>query len=299
MLKVQTRPRRKPEHKGRRGADVRGNSTATSTLQDALNTRPPGHETCETRDPVPLLYRYDTTEVSNLDNLQAPVSVIRDAQELAADVFRADQTWFLVNGATMGLHAAIMALCPHTTDCIVLARNVHQSALNEVILAGCEVGWVGVEAMDGVGGGVRMEDVEEGLRRGGRRVKGVVVVSPTYYGVISGFEGLGEVCRRWGPVLVLDEAHGGHLGMLPGCRELAALHSGAPELLVIQSTHKFLGALTQASMLHAKGVSSALRQRVSSTGASSKKIFPFIDNACFSGTAYGPPPGVAPIEGLG
>ncbi len=216
----------------------------------------------------------DTTELAGLDNLQNPEGVIRDSMSLASGLWRCDQTWFLVNGATTGIHAAIMATCPAPDDCIIMARNAHQSAFHGAVLAGCRVRYVLPVCGDGFAHHVSVEGLEAAFRdaseEGDARVRAVLVVSPTYYGVQSDLVGLKAVCDRHGALLIVDEAHGAHLQFLPtaegapgrlsGGRGHAALGAGAS--LVVQSTHKQLGSLTQSSMLHGQGIDARLKARI-------------------------------------
>ena len=216
----------------------------------------------------------DTTELAGLDNLQNPEGVIREAMALASELWRCDHTWFLVNGATTGIHAAIMATCPAPDDCIIMARNAHQSAFHGVVLAGCRVRYVVPECGDGFAHHVSVGGLEAAFRAAsdeeGVRVRAVLVVSPTYYGVQSDLVGLKAVCDRHGALLIVDEAHGAHLDFIPSAecgpgglvprRGHSALGAGAS--LVVQSTHKQLGSLTQSSMLHGHGIDATLKTRI-------------------------------------
>lgn len=216
----------------------------------------------------------DTTELAGLDNLQNPEGVIQEAMSQASGLWRCDHTWFLVNGATTGIHAAIMAICPAPEDCIIMARNAHQSAFHGVVLAGCRVRYVMPVCRDGFAHHVTVEGLEAAFQAasdgGDARVRAVLVVSPTYYGVQSDLLGLKAVCDRHGALLIVDEAHGAHLGFLQSVKGasgrcfrqggLSALGAGAS--LVVQSTHKQLGSLTQSSMLHGQGIDTTLKTRI-------------------------------------
>ncbi len=242
----------------------------------------PGHKRGSRLAPAQLAFideaswGRDTTELAGLDNLQNPEGVILQAMSLASGLWGCDHTWFLVNGATAGIHAAIMATCPDPGDCIIMARNAHQSAFHGAVLAGCRVRYVMPVCGDGIAHHVAVEGLEAAFQRAvdekSTRVRAVLVVSPTYYGVQSDLVGLKAVCDRHGALLIVDEAHGAHLEFLhlvegvgmPGRPRRRKGHSAlsAGASLVVQSTHKQLGSLTQSSMLHGQGIDAALKTRI-------------------------------------
>ncbi|KAA6423748.1 MAG: hypothetical protein FRX49_06319, partial [Trebouxia sp. A1-2] len=177
-----------------------------------------------------------------LDYLASPTSIIQQAQQLAATTFGADQTWFLVNGTSVGIHAAVMATC-RPGDCLVLARNC------------CDTWYVQPHCDEqlGVAHGVHPSSVQQALDAAcsaGKRVTAVLVVSPTYFGVCSDISGLTDVCHKSHVPLIVDEAHGSHFAFDSAFPQ-SGLSCGAD--CVIQSSHKTLSALTQAAMLHIKG----------------------------------------------
>ncbi|DBB03667.1 TPA: hypothetical protein ACH3X3_010994 [Trebouxia sp. C0006] len=138
-------------------------------------------------------FQHDFTELPGLDYLASPTSVIQQAQQLAATAFGADQTWFLVNGTSVGIHAAVMATCG-PGDCLVLARNCHQSAFAAAVFAGCDTWYVQPHCDEqlGVAHGVHPSSLQQALdaaRSAGKCVTAVLVVSPTYFGVCSDISG--------------------------------------------------------------------------------------------------------------
>jgi arginine decarboxylase len=194
--------------------------------------------------------RADLPELVELDNLFAPEGVILEAQTLAADAFGAEQTWFLANGSTCGLEAAILATC-NPGDKIIVPRNVHRSVIAGLVLAGARPVFVSPDYSPvlGLALGVRAEDVAMALNHY-PDVRAILVVSPTYHGLCSDLAAIANLAHTHGIPLLVDEAHGPHFAFHPHL-PTPALRQGAD--LVVQSTHKVLAALSQASMLHVQG----------------------------------------------
>jgi len=192
----------------------------------------------------------DLPELPELDNLFAPSSVIQQAQELATAAFGADQTWFLANGSTCGVEAAILATC-QPGDKILLPRNVHQSAIAGLILAGAVPIYLLPEydPTTELVYTVTPAQVAAALQQH-PDTKAVLLVSPTYHGVCADIAAIAQVVHAIGIPLLVDEAHGAHFAFHPDL-PTPALAAGAD--LAVQSTHKTLAGLTQAAMLHLKG----------------------------------------------
>jgi arginine decarboxylase len=228
--------------------------TAAARTRAAFHT--PGHKQGQGASAALLelfgapLLRADLPELPELDNLFTPVGVIQQAQALAASAFGAQQTWFLVNGSTCGIEAAVLATC-NPGDKIVLSRNVHQSAIAALILSGAVPIFVEPEydrAWD-IAHCVAPDRIEAALARH-PDAKAVLLVSPTYSGVCGDLAAIAQLTQRHNIPLIVDEAHGPHFAFHPDLPS-AALTVGAD--LVVQSTHKVLSALTQAAMLHVQG----------------------------------------------
>ncbi|MBN3893227.1 MAG: aminotransferase class I/II-fold pyridoxal phosphate-dependent enzyme [Nostoc sp. JL31] len=196
------------------------------------------------------VFRADLTELADLDNLFAPQGVIQEAQQLAAETFGASQTWFLVNGSTCGVEAAILATCG-TGDKIILPRNVHSSAIAGLILSGAIPIFLNPEydpVLD-IAHSITPNAVQSALQQH-PDAKAVLVVYPTYYGVCGDLSAIANITQQYNIPLLVDEAHGAHFAFHPEL-PTPALAAGAD--LTVQSTHKVLGAMTQASMLHVQG----------------------------------------------
>ncbi|WOD40565.1 aminotransferase class I/II-fold pyridoxal phosphate-dependent enzyme [Nodosilinea sp. E11] len=192
----------------------------------------------------------DLPELPELDNLFAPEGVILEAQELAAEAFGADRTYFLANGSTCGIEAAILATCG-PGDKIIVPRNAHRSVVAGLVLAGAMPVFVAPEYSSDLGLvlGVKAETVAAALAHH-PDTRAVLLVSPTYHGVCSDVGAIAALAHSHGIPLLIDEAHGPHFAFHPDL-PTPALALGAD--LVVQSTHKVLGALSQAAMLHTRG----------------------------------------------
>ncbi len=209
------------------------------------------------------VFGWDLPELPGLDNLHAPTGIIQAAQQLAAELFGAQQTWFLVNGSTAGVIAAILATCGEGEK-IILPRNIHSSAIAGVIHAGAVPIFITPEydrQLD-IAHSITPAAVKSALEQH-PDAKAVMVVYPTYYGACGDLAAIAEIVHSHQIPLLVDEAHGAHFGFHPDLPP-AALAAGAD--LTVQSTHKLLGALTQSAMLHlnsdrvdARRVSQALR----------------------------------------
>ncbi|HEY4440084.1 MAG TPA: aminotransferase class I/II-fold pyridoxal phosphate-dependent enzyme [Candidatus Elarobacter sp.] len=192
----------------------------------------------------------DLTQIRGLDDLLQPEEALVEAQDLAAECFGAEQTFFLINGSTSGNQCMMMtALNPG--DKLALPRNSHKSAMGGLIMSGATPVWMQPEVdealhMDHT---VTPETVRATLERE-PDVKAVYIVSPTYYGVAADLEGIAAVAHEYNIPLLVDEAWGPHFHFHPAL-PLSAMQAGAD--MAINSTHKMLGSLSQTAMLHVQG----------------------------------------------
>lgn len=199
------------------------------------------------------IFQFDLTEAEGLDDLHCPEGVIKEAQELAAEIFHAKATYFLVNGTTCGNEAMVLT-CAGEKEKIMVPRNAHKSVLMGLILSGAEPVYLmpRFDEKTGLCGSIMPEDVEEGFKKH-PDCKGVFLVSPTYYGVCSNIRKISEICHKNNAILMVDEAHGGHLyfgkkSMGTDKLPQGAILQGAD--ICAQSMHKVTGSLTQSSLLH-------------------------------------------------
>ena len=188
----------------------------------------------------------DVNSMKPLDNLCHPTSVIKEAEELAAEAFGADSAFFMVNGTTSAVQAMIMSVCKEG-DKIIMPRNVHRSAINSLILIGANPIYInpGIHKRLGISLGMSLKDIEEAIKEH-PDAKAVFVNNPTYYGICSDLKEIVKLAHSHGMYVLVDEAHGTHFYFdkrLP----VSAMEAGADMAAV--SIHKTGGSLTQSSML--------------------------------------------------
>jgi len=188
----------------------------------------------------------DVNSMKPLDNLIHPVSVIKEAEELAAQAFGAKAVFFMVNGTTSAVQAMILSVCKRG-DKIIMPRNVHRSAINALVVSGAVPVYVnpGIHKHLGISLGMSTEEVEQAILSN-PDAKAVFINNPTYYGVCSDILHITELAHRHGMLVLADEAHGTHFYFgenLP----ISAMKAGADMAAV--SMHKTGGSLTQSSFL--------------------------------------------------
>lgn len=210
----------------------------------------PGHKRNPRFWPDIPLCSGDITEIDGFDNLNDARGIINDAQERAGRLYGSAKTWFLVNGSTVGLLGAIAACCK-PGDSLLMGRNCHKAVYNGVYLNGLNPVYIypEVHGRFGVYQAIDPKDVEAALD-GDSNIRGVVITSPTYDGIVSDIRAIADAAHKHGVLLIVDEAHGAHLGFHPYFPE-GALFGGAD--IVVHSVHKTLPAPTQTALLHVQG----------------------------------------------
>lgn len=188
----------------------------------------------------------DVNSMKPLDNLVHPVSVIKEAEELAADAFGAEHAFFMVNGTTSAVQAMIMSVCKQG-DKIIMPRNVHRSAINALIISGAIPAYVnpGVNKQLGIPLGMSVTDVKNVITEH-PDAKAIFINNPTYYGICSDLRSITELAHRHNMVVLVDEAHGTHF-YFGDNMPVNAMSAGADMSAV--SMHKTGGSLTQSSFL--------------------------------------------------
>lgn len=202
---------------------------------------------------VDMLHKMDVTEVPGLDDLHNPQEMIKESMKELAKVYGTFASYYLVNGSTCGIMAAIAA-CAAPKEKIIVASNCHKSVNNTVNLLGLEAVYIKPVCLNipsikeedyKLTGPVDVENLKETCRLN-PDARAVVITSPTYEGIISDIKSISEVVHSFGIRLIVDEAHGAHLPFLGN----SAIDYGAD--LVVQSLHKTLSSMTQTAILHVK-----------------------------------------------
>ena len=188
----------------------------------------------------------DVNSMKPLDNLGHPISIIRDAEELAADAFGASHAFLMIGGTTSSVQTMILSTCK-AGDKIILPRNVHKSAINALVLCGAIPIYIemSVDPKIGIALGLENDRVAQAIKEH-PVAKAILINNPTYYGICSDLKGLTEMAHEAGMMVLVDEAHGAHLHFtdkLP----ISAMDAGADMAAV--SMHKSGGSLTQSSLL--------------------------------------------------
>ncbi|VNJ14975.1 ornithine decarboxylase family protein [Streptococcus pneumoniae] len=188
----------------------------------------------------------DVNSMKPLDNLGHPISIIRDAEELAADAFGASQAFLMIGGTTSSVQTMILATCK-AGDKIILPRNVHKSAINALVLCGAIPIYIemSVDPKIGIALGLENDRVAQTIKDH-PDAKAILINNPTYYGICSDLKGLTEMAHEAGMMVLVDEAHGAHLHFTDKF-PISAMDAGADMAAV--SMHKSGGSLTQSSLL--------------------------------------------------
>lgn len=212
--------------------------------------------------------KLDVNSMKPLDNLCHPTSVIREAEKLAAEAFRAKNAFLMVGGTTSAVQAMIMSVCK-SGDKIILPRNVHRSAINALVICGALPVYInpGINKRLGIALGMTYTSLESAINEH-PDAKAVLFNNPTYYGVCSDLKRSIELAHSRGLKALVDEAHGTHFYFGEGL-PVSAMAAGAD--LAAVSMHKTGGSLTQSSFLLCGGGSDVnyIRQIINLTQTTS------------------------------
>ncbi|MCA6072981.1 MAG: aminotransferase class I/II-fold pyridoxal phosphate-dependent enzyme [Endomicrobium sp.] len=193
------------------------------------------------------VYKFDVTVFDEVDSLHDPVGPIKKAQELMAQAYGVEHSFFLVNGTSVGNMAMFLAACD-PSDSIIVSRSSHKSIMAGIIMSGVWPIWVQPEINQNLDliFSATYNQVRDALDRYPES-KAVFITSPTYNGVVTELSKIVDLCHRRGKIVLVDEAHGAHLHFNQQLPE-SAVEAGAD--LCVQSTHKTLSAMSQGSALH-------------------------------------------------
>lgn len=207
----------------------------------------PGHKRKTGNFPFPEYYQKDITEIRGFDNLHHPEGILKEAQKRAAALWGAKDSFFLVNGSTVGILSAISTAFPKGSK-IICARNCHKAVYHSIVLRELNPIFVNPDILEEgfLQGAVKAETIENYYKEH-PEAKGVIITSPTYDGIVSDVQSISKIVHEHQGILIVDEAHGAHFGLHENFPE-SAVRLGAD--IVIQSLHKTLPAPTQTAILH-------------------------------------------------
>lgn len=209
----------------------------------------PGHKRNAFLLDMPFDCGLDITEIDGFDNLHDAKGILAEGMKRASALYGSGQTFYLVNGSTCGILAAVTA-CTRKGDKVLMARNCHKSVYNAVMLNELKpVYLVPPVSGDGISGSIPPAEVEKGLAEN-PDIRLVIVTSPSYEGVVSDIQAIAQAAHKHNVPLIVDEAHGAHFGFSKDFPE-SSVRLGAD--IVVHSLHKTLPAPTQTALLHING----------------------------------------------
>lgn len=191
----------------------------------------------------------DLINIGPLDDLHHPKGMIKQAQDLAAEAFGADHTFFSVQGTSGAIMAMVMAVCG-PGEKIIVPRNVHKSVMSAIVFSGAIPVFIHPEIDEklGISHGITTDSVEKALKQH-PDAKGVLVINPTYFGFSADLKKIVEIAHSYHVPVLVDEAHGVHIHFHDGL-PLSAMQAGAD--MAATSVHKLGGSMTQSSVLNIK-----------------------------------------------
>ncbi len=199
----------------------------------------------------------DLINIGPLDDLHQPKGIIKQAQDLAAEAFGADHTFFSVQGTSGAIMTMVMAVCG-PGDKIIVPRNVHKSVMSAIVFSGAVPIFIHPEIDNhlGISHGITTDSVEKALEQH-PDAKGLLVINPTYFGIAGNLKKIVDIAHSYDVPVLVDEAHGVHIHFHEGL-PLSAMQAGAD--MAATSVHKLGGSMTQSSILNVKeGLVSANR----------------------------------------
>lgn len=249
------------EKENRKNAENREN--AEKSLLEALSVyvesdfyplHMPGHKRQIFEMPMKQFknpFGVDITEIEGFDNLHHAEGILESCMEYVAKVYGTEKTYFLVNGSSCGILAAVSA-CVAPGQSFLMARNCHKSVYHGVFLRNLKTEYIYPQIFEKlwIQGGILADSVDKCLaemKKRGNCPSAVLIVSPTYDGLVSDVRGIAETVHQYGSILIVDEAHGAHFPFSSAFPE-SAISMGAD--VVVQSLHKTLPCMTQTAVLH-------------------------------------------------
>lgn len=202
-------------------------------------------------------FSYDITEIPGFDDLHHPEEILKASMNRAADLYGAEKTFYLVNGSTVGILAAINSVYVQSKKKgkLLLSRNSHKSAYNALLLSGMDAEYIYPSYLEDfhLNGGINPQDIEDVLKKNklaeSNKIAAVFITSPTYDGIVSDIKKIVKIAHEYNVPVIVDEAHGAHFAWEEDIE--SAVSCGAD--IVINSLHKTLPCMTQTALLHVSG----------------------------------------------
>lgn len=210
----------------------------------------PGHKRHLCGNTLSQIAKWDITEIDGFDNLHAPEGILKEIQKKAAVICGAEESFFLVNGSTAGILSAVSASVVQGGK-LLMVRGCHKAVYHAAYLRNLEIKYLypGKHESFDCNLPVTVSEIEQAMNEDAD-IQAVFIVSPTYEGLVADVKHIAEVVHRKGIPLIVDAAHGAHLGFHPAWPE-SSVRQGAD--IVVQSLHKTLPAPTQTAILHVNG----------------------------------------------
>ncbi len=224
----------------------------------AISFHMPGHKGSalyrrfEYDDFIERIMDCDITEIAGADNLFQAEGILKECQDIYANLYDVDRSYLLINGTSGGIIAAILAAVPRGRK-LIMARNSHKSVFNAMALADAKPVYAYPEIVPefGISGAISPGEIEMLLDEN-PEAEAVILPSPNYYGICSDVEAIAEVVHSHGKVLIVDQAHGAHLKMFSRFG-VSGFPKSAEECgadIVINSIHKTMASFTQSAVLN-------------------------------------------------
>ncbi|MGM7701011.1 aminotransferase class I/II-fold pyridoxal phosphate-dependent enzyme [Pseudalkalibacillus sp. Hm43] len=224
--------------------------------RDPIQFHIPGHKKGRGMDPEfrdfigENALSIDLINIGPLDDLHHPHGMIKEAQQLAAEAFGADHTFFSVQGTSGAIMTMILAVCK-PGEKVLVPRNVHKSVMSAIIFSGAVPVFIhpDIDPTLGISHGITTQSVKKALEQH-PDAKGLLVINPTYFGISADLKEIVRLAHSYDIPVLVDEAHGVHIHFhdrLP----LSAMQAGAD--MAATSVHKLGGSLTQSSVLNVRG----------------------------------------------
>lgn len=224
---------------------------------DAYPFHMPGHKRRLQGDMLDRISQIDITEIDGFDNLHDAEGIIQEAQIRAAKLYGAEESFFLINGSTCGILSAIAACVPNG-GWLMMGRNCHKSVYHAALIGELKTIYLYPEIKDGFSfcDGLHLGEVKNKVdefykAHPTEKIGAVIITSPTYEGILSEVQDIAKFLHEKGIPLIVDEAHGAHLGL---AEQVPPNSCSLGADLVIHSLHKTLPAMTQTALLHVNGV---------------------------------------------